>query len=406
MTISTAIRRLAAVLALAWTVAAPVAAQTPFEPAVVVNDSVVTAYDVAQRARLLLLTRGAQSPEAAQALAQRQLVDDRIRLDAAREEGLRVPDDRLEAALADYGARRGLTPAQLDAGLAQAGVARETLAEALRAELVWGQVVRRRFGALADPSEAEIDQELAIASGGVSRSIRLQEIALPFRGRGEADTRALADRLVAELRAGGDFEAAARRHSGSPTAAQGGDVGWVSEGALPLELAGALAGAEPGAVVGPAPINGGLAVLRVTDIREDSVGEGGQDTLELALVQAGGPRARAAVAAIADAQPDCDAALADAQAAGLAGQRSEPTAFGALQPATREAIDGLEPGQNSGPIDLPGGVVRAFFLCSRVSGASPEAREALRERIRAERLQGFAAGYLQELRAEAVIDDR
>jgi len=397
--IPSTLRRLAVAFVIGAPSAMPAAAQTPFEPAAIVNDSVVTQYDVAQRARLLI-ANGAPQDRAGD-LALEQLIEDRIRTAAARRQGLTPTAGTVESGFADYAAQRGLTAPQLESALNRAGIDRATVEEAVTAEIVWRELVRQRFGPRAEPAEAELDQELAIAAAGPTRSVRLQEIALPFAARGEAETRALADDLIAQLQGGADFAALARRRSASPTAARGGDVGWIAEAGLPLELAGALSDASPGQVVGPVDIQGGVAIIRLNEVREEAPVEGAQDTLVLALVQ--GPRA--GVARIAEGNPSCDEALAQAEAAGLSARRSDPTPFGALQPLTREAVGGLQPGANSGPIEAQGAAV-AFFVCDRISGASPEAREALRARVRAERLNGFAAGYLQELRNDAVIEIR
>ena len=84
--LNTSIRKLSA-LALGVTLAfGPVAAeaQNLFAPAIRINDSVVTAYELDQRQRMLTLLN---APGNAAEVAREQLIDDRLRLQAAEAAG-------------------------------------------------------------------------------------------------------------------------------------------------------------------------------------------------------------------------------------------------------------------------------------------------------------------------------
>lgn len=379
-------------------------AQTAFAPVALVNDTVITHYELDQRMRLLVVN-GAPKNDQLRGVALEQLVVDSIRREAARAAGVTPSPDAIEAAVADYAARRNTTVAGLEQQLQRAGVARKTLEDGLAAELGWVDTVRRRFGARAEPTDPELDQELSLAAAGQTRSFRVGEIVLPFAGRGEARTRALADELSAALGDGGDFATAARRNSASPSASQGGDVGWVPESGLPPLIVEALGDLRVGGVTAPIPIPGGLAVLKLIDARTTAASAIGAATVEVMSVQGAGRDAMARVSALAAQRPSCEAAPALAQDAGLGTQKSDPTDLAALPPQVRNAVTALEVGEISAPVATRGGAV-AFILCSRASAASEAAREALRGQIRSRRLQGFAAGYLQELRGEAVVEMR
>ncbi len=392
------------ILTLSALSAAAPRAQTAFAPVAVVNDTVITHYDLDQRMRLLVVN-GAPQNQQLRAIALEQLVVDRLRLEAAKAAGVTPAQSSIESAIADYAAGRKMTLDALEQRLRGAGVARKTLEDGLASEIAWVETVRRRFGARAEPTDPEVDQEMALAAAGQTRSFRLAEIVLPFAGRGEAATRALADQLATTLRSGGDFAAAARRNSASPSAAQGGDVGWVPESSLPGPIVEALSDLRPGDVTAPVPITGGLALLQLNEIRATAANAIGAAMVEVMSVQGAGRGALEKVAALTEQRPTCDAAPGLAQAAGLSTQKSEPTDLAALPPQVRAAVSGLEVGEISAPIRTRDGAV-AFLLCSRVTGASEQARDALRNQMRSRRLQGFAASYLQELRAEAVVDLR
>lgn len=244
-------------------------AQTAFEPVAVINDQVVTLYDVDQRARLLRFN-GAPDNEALGRIAFDQIVEDRLKFGAGERFGVEAAEQDVANAIDDFARQRGLSAPELLERLERIGVGRTALEDALGAELVWRTLVRRRFSAQAEPSEAELDQEIALSEQGRASSFRLAEIAIPFSARGEGETRAFAASLAQELRRGGDFAAAARRHSRAPSARQGGEIGWIPASALPPEVSEAAEAAEEGAVIGPVDVPGGVGILKLLDIRSNA----------------------------------------------------------------------------------------------------------------------------------------
>ncbi len=397
------VRYVPVALLLALGLAAGAAAQSAVAPVVVVNDAAVTNYDVEQRARLLVVNGAAQDARLGE-IALDQLIDDRLKRAASGRAA--VDPGALDAAVADYAAARGMSGAQLDAALARAGVARAALEAALSADLLWRDAVRARFGARAEPSEAEIDQEFALGAGGRVREYRLGEIGLPTAARGEAATLALAERLLRELNAGGDFAAAARANSASPSATRGGEIGWTLESALPPALAEALADAPDGAVIGPVPIGGGVALLKLHERRVTEAGAGG--TVSVLAIRARTDRraeARAQIARLLEGDPGCDAAEAAGRAAGLGVERSPQAPASALPAPVQNAIAGRAVGQSTEAFATDDGAV-GFVVCARGDEADPAARDAIRQRLRSQRLQRFASSWLQELRADAVIERR
>ncbi len=397
-----AVRRMAvAAMAIALSLGAA-GAQTRFEPAAVVNDSVVTRFDVEQRIRLL---GGRPQDGELREAALDQLIDDRLKMEAARRAGVTPSESAIRDAVENYAAQRNVDVSQLEQGLGRAGVSLSALEDALAPQLAWVEVVRRRFGARAEPTQAEIEQEAALAAAGQARSFRLSEIAVPVAGRSEAAVRAQAERLVADLRRGADFAATARRASASPSAAQGGDIGWVPETALPLAAVDAINAAAVGGVTNPIPVPGGLLILRVHERRTETLGADSRQTVTLISAQASGADAAQRLAAAMGGVQGCAAAADAAEAAGLAVQRGEPTDVSALSPLVREAVTDLPVGGVSAPVTAQGAAA-VFVVCARDAGLSPQAREALGLEIRQRRLVGFADSYLQELRSEAVIELR
>ena len=258
-----------------WVSAAPAMAQsqTMFRPVAVVNDSAITGYDLAQRAQILVaMGFNAASADALRAAALDRLIEDRLKLQEAKRAGLSATPEQIASAVEEFAQNAGLSTDELRATMSAKGVTEQALLDLVEAELMWRELVRARFARRVEPGEAEIDGEIALIGGSAGISYRIIEIGLPMTeaGRTEAETIALADRLVASLSQGGDFSQAVRTYSRAPSAARGGDVGWVPADRLPAEIADALAGLEPGQVTRPLRVSGGYSILKLVDQRTDA----------------------------------------------------------------------------------------------------------------------------------------
>jgi peptidyl-prolyl cis-trans isomerase SurA len=260
---------LAALLMAAPAAQGAAVAQTPFRPVAVVNDSVITGFDLQQRSLILsALGFPAENEGDLRSWALDQLVEDKLKLQAGKQMGIEPTPERIASGVEEYARRARLGPDDFRARLRARGITDQALDDMVAAQVVWLDVVRTRFGERVQPDEAEIDAELG--RGAAATEHKVLEIGLPLTadGRSADETRALANELVASLRAGGDFAEAVARYSDAPSAARGGDVGWVTAGRMPAELRQALSQLEVGEVSPPLEVAGGLPILKLVDRRQ------------------------------------------------------------------------------------------------------------------------------------------
>ncbi len=259
-----------ALVALVLGAVAPASAQTLFRPVAVVNDSAITGFDLAQRAQILVaLGFASASPDALRAEALDQLVEDRLKLQAGEQIGITRSREIVEVGVEEFARQQNLSADEYRTLMATQGVTNQALEDMVAAEIIWIQVVRARFASRVQPGEAEIDAELELIQRRGSFDYRIQEIGLPLEsdGRTEAQTRALGEQLYNELNAGGGFDEAVRKYSRAPSAATGGNVGWVTTQRMPPVLLQALSELEVGGVSRPLPVAGGLSLIKVLERR-------------------------------------------------------------------------------------------------------------------------------------------
>ncbi|WP_372402817.1 peptidylprolyl isomerase [Tistrella bauzanensis] len=395
-------------------------AQTAGRVAAVVNDDIVSVFDLT--ARLDMLVKTSQLPDdqqtrqrlASQVL--RQLIDERIQMQAARRLGLDVSADEMSRAEAEIESRNSFQPGTLQQSLRAQGIVPSTVTERLRAEIAWEKVVAREVRPRIVIGEDEINAVLdRIRANAGQTEFRVLEIVLsvPSPDR-EAEVRQNAERLLDQLRAGTPFTVLAREFSDGVTAQQSGDVGWVLPGQLSPEIDAFLANARPGAVSGPIRTPEGYHLVAVADSRKVTGGDASQIQVALKQIAMPVPEDAAAARAIGDrllaATADlnsCDAVEGIASELGADPQTDLGTlTVGDLAPALRQAVINLGVGEVSPPI-TGGGAVRVLMVCERSGDITglPD-RDAIRDALIRQRLDTMAQRHLHDLRRQAFIDVR
>jgi len=246
--------------------------------AAVVNDQPISYSDVRQRARLLLLTLGRQqpSPEQVQQItgqALEQLINERLQLDRVAEYEVEVDPREIDAQMADMATEGGLGADGLRRQLLASGVNPASLEEQIRAEIAWNRMINGLYGTRIRVSDNQVEDQMErLRAASRKRQFRVSEI---FLSAPDPETRAdaliAAGSIIEQLQQGADFRGAAQRISSAPTAATGGDMGWVTSDDLSPVLAEAVASAEtvPG-LLAPMEVENGVYILLVAARREPS----------------------------------------------------------------------------------------------------------------------------------------
>jgi peptidyl-prolyl cis-trans isomerase SurA len=97
--------------------------------------------------------------------AQEELIEERLKLQEAKKNGIEVSDDEVRRVLKGLAENNKMTEEQFVQHLKGLGVDATTLKERFRAMIGWREVIRRRFSALVSVTQREIDRAVS-ASGG------------------------------------------------------------------------------------------------------------------------------------------------------------------------------------------------------------------------------------------------
>lgn len=127
---------------------------------IVVNDEAITSLDIQARAKLLQLAMHLGAG-AATKQAQEELIDERLRMQDGARRGIVPSEDAVQAALASIASRSKMTPQQFEQALARGGVSMSTFKARIRAQMVWGRVVRSKIQADMKNEAADLIKQMS-----------------------------------------------------------------------------------------------------------------------------------------------------------------------------------------------------------------------------------------------------
>jgi len=210
--------------------------------AAIVNDSIISDYDLRQRVALFIATSNIHPTDEVRKQIRdqvlKQLETERLELLEAQKNKVTVSSSEVDKAIDDIMKDNHLSADQLKGVLSGAGVQMATFRSQIAAQIAWSKLVQDQLGDRVHVSKEDVQAELGrIKEGANKPRFQVSEIFQPVdTPEQDAKVHKDMDDLANQISLGAPFQAVARQFSQNPTAAQGGDLGWVQEGQLAPEL--------------------------------------------------------------------------------------------------------------------------------------------------------------------------
>lgn len=275
-------------LIVACWVASTVSAQalSPMQPAAVVNDAVITVYDVQQRIDLTLVqTQAPRTKENRFGIARAvldNLVLEHLHLGEAKRLGLLPTERDIADAIGRYESERNIAAGGIEGYLGSEGIDYQSFVAGIRATLAWQNVILEHINPQVVITDTEIAHELERIKQNLARSnareVRLQLILLP-EGRNSGQTLSQATELRRTLLSGAQFSELARQFSADLSAQYGGDLGWLDPSELSPPIQQWLENAEERTVSPVIRLPEGIALFRLLETREASIENLNEETI-------------------------------------------------------------------------------------------------------------------------------
>ncbi|MEO6799944.1 MAG: peptidylprolyl isomerase [Rhodanobacter sp.] len=259
-------KQLLASLLLAFAIMLPAHAQLVQSPApanqtldrivAVVNDDVILQSDLDEAVQAIQQQYAGQAGQLPPMnVLKRQLLNRlilmRLQVQKAQEQGITVSNADIDRAVQGVAQQNKMTPEQLRAAVEQQGSSfaafREQLSDQLTVQRLHQSVVQSSVSV----TDSEIDNLLS-SPNYKAGEVHLAHIQVTIPSGADAAaiqaSQAKADKALAAINGGMDFNAAAIRYSDAPDALDGGDLGWRRMDEIPAAFADMVEKLKPGQV--------------------------------------------------------------------------------------------------------------------------------------------------------------
>ena len=227
-----------------------------------VNGEIISSEDLQNRINAFMMnTKIPFNSQTKSMITQRVLnnaVDEKLKLQEAAKNGISISDKEVAAQMRLFEQNNGIPTGQLTKILQKAGVSEDTMQEQLKSDLAWVRLIRKKYYAEGTPTQKEINQTMAEAKADLNTpKYMVSEI---FIKKSNAKN---IWQLVDNLRQDDRFELYAMQFSDSPSAANGGNLGWVNTGKLASVLESKLKNMDIGDISDPIMLGDGYYILKL-----------------------------------------------------------------------------------------------------------------------------------------------
>lgn len=389
----------------------------------VVGDSPISSLDVMERAQLVMATSGIpDSPDARQKILPqivKQLVDEALQKQEADRKNITVSEDEINAAIAGIEAQNNRPAGSLTKFLKSKGVPVQAFLQQVRGQIIWQKILAK----VIRPKIRISDSELQRAAQNrrlmaTSEEVNITPLVLPVeKPEMEAEVKALAEKLVADIRAGASMEEIARQLSKAPAGAE--PNFWVPLAQMEPALINAIKSGPKTGVLDPIRTRRGYQIVRVNDFRTNGA-VNMEDPTQVVLKEvllglpadADNERVELTLAVAEQVALNPGTCLDE----GVAGVKDfsdtdikvdflrQP--MSELPEYVRKQASVLDVGEVGEPFATPEGI-RFYILCERVEMPMiAKADEKLRDMLFREKMELETSKYMRNLRRESYVELR
>lgn len=200
-----------------------------------VNGEVISSNDMQSRINAFILTTGipynAQTKGMITEKVLQAAIDEKLKVQEAKKNNIRVSREEIKSAVRAFEQENKMQPGQLQQILAEANVSMTIWIAQIEADIAWHKLLQSKAFSVAHVSESEISQVLK----DMNKSMKVQKFMVSEIVINKKDAKNI-NQLVEVLRKDPRFEMYAMQFSQSPSAANGGKLGWVPKGKMPAVL--------------------------------------------------------------------------------------------------------------------------------------------------------------------------
>ena len=229
-----------------------------------VNGEVITNRDMQQRANVFVATTQipitAQNREIVLDRILNNTIDEKIKLQEAKQKGIQITSQDLKNGYQAFIQGNGTTPEAFQAMLQEAQVDQSVFFEQMKSEMAWSKLVQMKASQEVRVSKNDIEKAIKdITRDSKRQKFMISEIVIPKRNAEHIRE------LVQVLKNDPRFELYAMQFSSSPTAKNGGNLGWVSSEQLSSQMLNSLKTMKKGDISEPILIGADYHIVKLNE---------------------------------------------------------------------------------------------------------------------------------------------
>ncbi len=230
-----------------------------------VNGDPITSSDMQSHINAFIMMHGipynAQTKQMITTKVLQNAIDDKLKIQEAKKNHISVSQAEVNNALRRFEKGSGMKPGQLKMILDQAKVSSKVWSTQVIADIAWNKLISSKAHSVANVSENDINKAL----GNIKDDMKVQKFMLSEIVVNKKDAKGI-NELAQTLRKDPRFELYAMQFSQSPSAKNGGHLGWVTKGQLPATLESAALKLKEGGISNPIAYGNDYYILKLEKI--------------------------------------------------------------------------------------------------------------------------------------------
>ena len=411
-----------ALVLLSLTFAFSAIGQSSLNIVAIVNDEIISDYDLQSRIDFVLFSSGLpNNPNERKRIRYRilnNLINQKLMLQQAKQEKINVSRKQIGEFIGQVEKRNQMLKGDMAKLLNKNNMDTLTYERQVEAKIAWGQIIRNKLAKSGELDEETINAQIRLIRNYKGRPEYLvAEIFISFdAGRSDLKEQELVNRLYQQIKGGTPFGQVARSFSESASAARNGNLGWIREDQLDPNLAKIISNLQRDELSVPVKAPDGYYILLLKNKRlahglilgESSV------SIQQILLPLKNNAAKSEVQAqltlaqsISRSVQNCKDMEALEKEIGIPKTgKILGVKLSNLLPSIRKATQNLDIGKASNPIRTKAGIL-ILMVCSRTFDEDEEkARRRVAQNISQRRAEFISRRELLDLRRSAFIETR
>lgn len=229
--------------------------------AALINGEIISTEDISDQIDIFMVSSpipfNADTQEMITRRVLAQAVELKLKNQAAEKEGISVSEEEINQQLNQWAKKNNTTLSALK----NRGINKAALAANVKAELAWIKLIRKKYYQTGSLTQKEINETIEEVTKDMSvKKYQVLEIFI------KKENATGIEQLVEKLREDSRFELYAARFSEAPSAANGGNLGWINSGKMLSALEMRLSKMSPGEVSDAILIGNGYYILKLLQV--------------------------------------------------------------------------------------------------------------------------------------------